>query len=61
MKKKYQYPETEIVFVGLSKLIMAGDEGAGSGVIGNEGAMTNENVVFEEDIETHSTSSNLWD
>ena len=61
MKKIYQYPETEIVFVGLSKLIMAGDEGAGSGVIGNEGNLTNENVTFEEDIENTGTSSNLWD
>ena len=59
MKKIYQYPETEIVFVGLSKLIMAGDQGTGSGVIGKEGTLTNENQIFEDD--SPEVKSSLWD
>ena len=65
MKKIYQYPETEIVFVGLSKLIMGGDNGPGeeSGKIGNgddgPGILTNENNIFEDDTQTGKSS--LWD
>lgn len=65
MKKIYKYPETEIVFVGLSKLVMAGDYGAGSGDIGNGddpsqgGILTNENQIFEDDSPTGKSS--LWD
>ena len=63
MKKIYKYPETEIVFVGLSKLIMAPDYGAGSGDLGNgddgPGALTNENKIFEDD--SPEVKSSLWD
>ena len=60
MKKIYQYPETEIVLVGMSKLIMAGDQGTGSGVIGKDDTLTNENQIFEEN-DSPAGKSSLWD
>ena len=64
MKKIYKYPETEIVFVGLSKLIMQNGEGENSGDIGEQddpiqgGILTNENKIFEDDS---PGKSSLWD
>ena len=54
MKKIYQIPETEIVLVGFSKLILQNEGGEQSGTIGNgddgPGVLTNQNTHFEEEI-----------
>lgn len=56
MKKKYQIPETLICEMELSNFMVED-----SGEIGAGGNLTNENETFEDDIETTSTSSSLWD
>ncbi|MBR6263154.1 MAG: hypothetical protein IKR05_08045 [Prevotella sp.] len=64
MKKNYQNPETEIVLVGLSKLILQDDDPDNSGQIGNgddgPGIVANESDLFDEDF-TKGASGNLWD
>ena len=60
MKKNYQNPETEIVFVGLANLIMQEDPEMSDGEMGNQHNLASENEIFDEN-DIVNGSSNLWD
>lgn len=60
MKKNYQNPETEIVFVGLANLIMDEDPEMSPGELGPGHNLANDNEIFDEN-EIVNGSSNLWD
>lgn len=62
MKKSYLNPETEIVTIGLSNVILDEEDPEMSpGELGPTGNLTNESDIFEEDDMMKGSSGNLWD
>jgi len=60
MKYYYQNPETEIVTIGCSKVILQDEDTEMSGEIVNPEA--NKNSIFDDDdIMDVGSKSNLWD
>lgn len=58
MKKIYQMPETDVVTLRVSGIIMEDTENSGTGVI----IQANENSNFDEgELSTETNNSSLWD